>query len=121
MRVQPLKAYIRALVSRVRPAADPGQPSTLDQMKEVIDLAGEFDRLQAIPVWEKIVAHLGTSVVITLDEAVKFKFEPERMTPYVIRWDAKRELVDNLLGWIEATQKERDRIIAEFKETKGVS
>lgn len=88
-------------------------------MKEVIELAEEFDRLQALPVWEKVIRQLGTEVQGELIEATKFKYEPVRQTAHTIRWDAKRELLDSLLGWIDSTQAERTRIIEEFRAMKG--
>ncbi len=84
-------------------------------MKEVIDQAEEFDKLQVLPVWEKILRRLGSEVNGELIEATKFKYEPVRQTAHTVRWDAKRELLDNLLGWMESTQAERERIIEEFK------
>jgi hypothetical protein len=119
--MHPLKAYLRQLVSRTKPQADQAQTTTVEQMKEVVDLASEFDRLQGLPVWEKIIVHMGTVVQGELVEATKYRYEPTRQVTHTVRWDAKRELLDNVLGWIEATQRERDRIIAEFKESKEAS
>lgn len=87
-------------------------------MKDVIDLAEEFDRLQALPVWEKVVKQMAIEVQTELVEATKYRYEPVRQTAHTVRWDAKRELLDNVLGWIEATQTERTRIIDEFKREK---
>lgn len=108
-----LKAYLRGLTRQKPP--EPELP-TFEQMKAVIDLADEFDRLQAIPVWEKILRRLGEEVNGELIESTKYRYEPERQRVHVIRWDAKREQLDNTLGWIEATQRERDRIIEEYRE-----
>lgn len=87
-------------------------------MKDVIDQAEEFDRLQAQPVWEKVLRRMGNEVNGELVEATKYKYEPVRQTAHTVRWDAKRELLDNLLGWMESMQRERDRILEDFKEMK---
>lgn len=110
-----LKETLRGMIRPRAPQPEPEKP-TFEQMKEVIDLADEFDRLQAFPVWEKILRRLGTEVNGELVEATKFKYEPQRQSVHTIRWDAKREFLDNTLGWIEATQRERDRIIEEYRE-----
>lgn len=112
--MQRLKEAYRSIFPRVKPPAEDARP-TLEQMKEVIDQADEFDKLQNLPVWEKILRHLGTEVNAELIEATKFKYEPIRQTAHTVRWDAKRELLDGLLGWIESTQQERTRIIDEFR------
>jgi len=113
---QRLKEIMRTVFPRPKPP-EPEKP-TLEQMKEVIDQAEEFDRLQALPVWEKMIKHLGMEVNAELIEATKYKYEPVRQTAHTVRWDAKRELLDNFLGWMESTQRERDRIVEEFREIK---
>jgi len=113
MKVLPLKQLFNVRWRLPKPEQR-NEKSTVDQMKEVIELAEGFDRLQALPVWEQIVLHLGKSVTAELMDATKFKFEPARAQVHTIRWDAKREVVDDLLGWIEATQNERARLIEEF-------
>ncbi len=117
--MQPLKDAWRRIFPKLRPDVPQSEQPTAEQMKEVIDLAEEFDKLQGFPVWEKIVRQMGLEVQGELIEATKFKYEPVRQVTHTTRWDAKRELLDNLLGWIDSTQAERDRIIQEFKETKG--
>jgi hypothetical protein len=116
--MQPLKDAWRRIMPRLKPRVPQPEQTTPEQMKEVIDLAEEFDRLQGLPVWEKIVRQMGMEVQTELIEATKFKYEPVRQVAHTTRWDAKRELLDNVLGWIESTQGERDRIIAEFKENQ---
>lgn len=90
---------------------------TLEQLKEVIDLADQFDRLQALPIWEKVIRHLGEHVQAALLEQSKHIYNPEMGRICHTIWNAKREAVDDLLGWIDATQRERDRIVEEYKET----
>lgn len=113
-----LKEVLRGMMPRVKPPV-PDERSTYDQMKEVIDLAEEFDKLQVMPIWEKILRRMGADVNSELLEAARFKYEPVRQTTHTVRWDAKRELLDDVLAWIEATQRERDRIIQDFKELRS--
>jgi hypothetical protein len=116
--MQRLKEAYRSIFPAVKAPAVEEKP-TLEQMKEVIDLADEFDKLQHLPVWEKILKHLGAEVNSELIEATKFRYEPVRQTAHTVRWDAKRELLDGMLGWIESTQNERERIIEEFREMRN--
>lgn len=115
----PPKEAFRRMFPRLRAQQPPApEKATYEQMQEVIDLAEEFDKLQHLPVWEKILRRQGAEVNSELVEATKYKYEPVRQTAHTVRWDAKREMLDNLLGWMESTQAERDRIIEEFREMK---
>lgn len=116
--MQPLKDAWSRIRERLGPRTPQPERSTPEQMKEVIELAESFDRLQAMPIWETIVRQMGLEVQTELIEATKYKYEPTRAQVHTVRWDSKRELLDNLLGWIEATQNERTRIINEFKQTR---
>src|SRR5258708_4626799 len=110
------KGMVRGLLDRPQQQQPAQEIPTFEQMKEVIDLAEEFDKVQGLPVWEKILRRMGTEVNAELVEATRFKYEPNRQVAHTVRWDGKRELLDNLLGWMEATQRERNRILDEFKE-----
>lgn len=116
--MQPLKDAWSRIRERLKPRVPQDEKSTPEQMKEVIDLAEEFDRLQGLPVWERLVRQMGMEVQAELIEATKYKYEPERQRTHTMRWDAKRELLDNVLGWIDSTQNERTRIIEDFKRAK---
>ena len=50
--------------------------------------------------------------------AAEKKYEPEMQQVHVIRWDAKRELLDNTIGYIEGMLKSRDEIIEQYKEER---
>jgi hypothetical protein len=113
----PLKDAWLRIRGKAVPPPEP-ERSTPEQMKEVIDLAEEFDRLQGLPVWEKVVRQMASEVQAEIVEATKYRYEPVRQTAHTVRWDAKREMLDNILGWIEQTQNERTRIIDEFKKAK---
>lgn len=109
--MNPLLNSAKKLYSKVFP-----QQTTLEQMKEVIDSAEEFDRLQSLGAWEKVLRYLGAEVNGELIDATKHKYDPVKQSVHVQRWDAKREMLDKLQGWIESTQNERDRIVEEYKE-----
>lgn len=89
--------------------------SLLDQLKEQIDLAEEFDTLQSLPGWEKVLRFMGAEVNSELMDATRNKFEPIKQTVHVTRWDAKRELLDKMQAYIESAQSERNRIVDEYK------
>lgn len=105
--MQALKNKVRNIFQR--------EKTTAEQLKEVIETAEQFDALQRMAGWEKILLHFGTEVQGELLESTKYKYEPERQRVHVIRWDAKRELLDSAIGYIESLQGERDRILAEYK------
>jgi hypothetical protein len=109
-----LKDTIRGILPRAR-QPEPEKP-TYEQMKEVIELADEFDKLQHLPVWEKILRFLGSQVNSALLDQSKCLFDAEQGRVRHLIWNSKRGLLDDMLGWIDSTQAERDRIIGEFKE-----
>ena len=109
---------LRDPLSFLRGKEVPEQP-TLEQIREVIELAEQFDKLQAMPGWEKVLKYLAGEVNGELTSVTGRKKNPRLQQVFVIRWDAKRELLDNLLGWIDGQQAERDRIVAEVKATSG--
>lgn len=111
-----VKEVIRSMFPRVKPPDMETEKPTLEQMKDVIELAGEFDKLQALPVWEKILRFMGREVNMALLAQAKCEFDPEQGRVRHLIWNSKRGLLDDLQAWIESTQNERDRIGKEFKE-----
>jgi len=90
---------------------------TIEQIRKVIELAEQFDKLQAMPGWEKALRRMAENINSELASVTSYKYEPERQRIGVVRWDAKRELLDDMQGYIEAQQRERDRIAEEAKES----
>jgi hypothetical protein len=88
----------------------------LEQLKEQIDLAEEFDRLQAFSGWEKVLRYMGAEVNSTLLEATRYELDPAKQAIYVNQWNAKRSLLDKTIAYMESAQNERDRIVEEYKE-----
>lgn len=87
----------------------------IEQMKKAIDTAMEFDKIVVMPGWEKAMKYCVAQVNSEIAEATKYKYEPTRQSVHVVRWDAKRELLDGLMGYIEASQRERDNLIEMMK------
>lgn len=85
-------------------------------MKEVVDAAESFDKLVLMPGWEKVLLFLANQVQKEISESTIYKYEPQRQQVHVIRWDAKRELLDDAIAYVQGTQDERDRIVSEFRE-----
>ena len=96
-------------------ATAPPPKADLEQMKEIIDMALEFDKLVVMPGWEKALKYCVAEVNSEVAEATKYKYEPVRQSVHVTRWDAKRELLDGLMGYISKIQSDRDGIIEQIK------
>src|SRR5271169_1951168 len=94
------------------------EKSLIEQLKEQIDLAQEFDTLQALPGWEKVAKFMAQEVHATLLEATRMEFDPAKQAIFVNKWNAKRELLDKAISFMESAQRERDRIIEEYKEAR---
>ena len=93
--------------------------TTLEQQKEVIDRAERFDRLQAHPGWEEAVRHMGEYVQSAVFEQASCLDNAEKGRNWHLIWTGRRQVLDELLGWMESTQRERDRIVEEIKQYGG--
>jgi len=109
-----LKTVLRGMMPEPRPME--ADKPTYEQMKEVIDLAEMFDALQHLPVWQKVLERMAATMNHELVEAANKKYDREARMMHVDMYHAKREVLDDLQGWMEATQNERTRIMSEFKE-----
>lgn len=94
------------------------EKSLIEQLKEQIDLAEQFDTLQALPGWEKVLRFMGAQVNSTLAEATQAEYDPAKQAIFVNQWNAKRELLDKTIAYMESAQNERDRIVEEYKEMR---
>ena len=54
-----------------RKKVEPEKP-TLEQLKDQIELAEQFDKLQGLPIWQKILEHMALEVNGELTESTKF-------------------------------------------------
>lgn len=91
------------------------EQSTEEQLRQVIKKAEEFDKLVALPGWEDVLRHMGSEVNGELIEGCNKKYDRESRLMHCDMWQAKRELLDSTLAYIESMQAERDRILEQFK------
>ena len=105
------------LLSKTRSKYEPDE-SVVEQVRKVIELAEQFDKLQAMPGWETVLRHMAADINAALAQASINTYEPEKQRIAVVRWGAKRELLDDVQSFIESQQAERDRIVAEHKEIR---
>jgi hypothetical protein len=101
------------------PTSNSNKQTVLEQQKEVIDRAERFDRLQAFPGWEEAIRHMGEYVQDAVREQADCMDNAEKGRNWHLIWTGRRQVLDNLLGWMESTQGERDRIVEEMKEYGG--
>lgn len=90
------------------------EQTILEEQNRIIELAGKFDALVVASGWNTIVEHLSDHVNNSIAEAATADpLNPQQQTLHVLRWNAKRELLDSALNYINETRKERDRILEE--------
>ena len=107
---------------RTRFRKTPEEPkATLEQLKEQIDLAEEYDRLVAQPGWEKILTVAVDNMNGELFEGRKHWQDPAKQTHHVTRYYAKQDLISAIEGHIVSVQNTRDSIVEEFKERANVN
>lgn len=94
---------------------DTAPKPSAEEMKEVIDAALDFDKIVVMPGFERCCKFLVAEVNREISEATQFKYEPDRQRVHVIRWDAKRELIDGMMGYINGMQRSRDEIVNQFR------
>jgi len=87
-----------------------------EEMKDIIDAASDFDKLVVMPGFERACKHLVAGVNQEISEATQYKYEPDRQRVHVIRWDSKREQLDDLMGYISSIQRSRDQIVEQYRE-----
>lgn len=110
------------LYNRVRGATTSTAPKrSLEDMKDVIDAAEDFDKLVVMPGFERVCKHLVASVNAEISEATQYKYEPERQRVHVIRWDAKRELVDSMMSYVDSMQRTRDEVVEQYRNRDAVT
>lgn len=96
-------------------STDTAPKPSAEEMKEVIDAALDFDKVVVMPGFERACKFLVAEVNREIAEATQYKYEPERQRVHVIRWDAKREMIDGMMGYINGMQRSRDEILSQFR------
>jgi len=74
-------------------------------MEEIQKKAERFDQLVSVPGWEEILEFAASRV----NDAIILASTTEDSRD-VIRWNAKRSLLDDILAEVNDTRKERDKI-----------
>lgn len=113
---QPIEWAVNLYKKAVGKPTDTFPKPSSEEMREVIDAALDFDKLVVMPGFERACKFLVAEVNREISEATQYKYEPERQRVHVIRWDAKRELVDGLMGMINSIQTSRDQIVEQYKQ-----
>jgi hypothetical protein len=88
-------------------------PSIEDQYREVSSLASQFEQLQRMPGWEKLLKFLVNEVNGELLEAANKKYDREGRLMHCDMWHAKREFLDAAIAYMDSTIAERDRLVKE--------
>lgn len=87
------------------------RPSPEEENAQCIALAEQLDKLVSQPGWEKVLEHAAERVNRTISEAATTDVtNPYHQTIHVIRWNAQRELLDEVLNFVQSTRKQRDEI-----------
>ena len=107
------------LYKKATGTTDTAPKPSAEEMKEVIDAALDFDKLVVMPGFERACKFLVAEVNREIAEATQFKYEPERQRVHVIRWDAKREMIDGMMGMISSIQRSRDEIVEQHRTQRN--
>lgn len=84
----------------------------------MIEKAEMFDRLVREPGWEDALRYMANMVQVEIASATQHQFEAELCRVYCMRWNAKRDLLDGVVGYIESIQRSRDEIVDQFRKEK---
>lgn len=93
--------------------------STVEEQKEIIDKAEKLDQVIDLPGWEEICRYMVSEVQANISQATRLPNLSKRQQAEVIRWNAKRELLDGTLGWIESIRRSRDEIVEQYRNLQG--
>lgn len=113
-----LQEWAVNLYKKATGATDSGPKPSAEELKEVIDAALDFDKIVVMPGFERACKFLVGEVNREIAEATQYKYEPERQRVHVIRWDAKREMIDGMMGYINSIQRSRDEIVNQYRRER---
>src|SRR5271157_2902096 len=102
-------SMINSFLERFKRTSTPKETER-EEREKILALASEFDDLLSSPGWKKVVAYGANRVNDAIVAATANPHEPEIQRVSVIRWDAKRELLDSMLNYILDTHKQREDI-----------
>ena len=96
-------------------------PESQQEQEAIVKRASKFDQLVADPGWLEIqdfyAAEINNAILIAANDDPE-KAEVNRL--HVVRWNAKRELNDAAIHYIEETRRLRDEIVNPPKEENYV-
>ena len=96
------------------------QPSPQEEQDQILARASRFERLQAEPGFTELMEFLAERVNdAIIDAATTQVAEWDLKTYHVIRWDAKREMLDSARNYVEETLRLRDEIRKDRGEING--
>lgn len=82
----------------------------------MIEQAERFDQLVRMPGWEDVLRFMANAVQVEIATATQHQYEAEVCRVLCMRWNAKRELLDSTIGYIEGQQRARDEIVAQYRK-----
>ena len=88
-----------------------------EEQRKIKNRAECFDQLVKEPGWEYALDLMTEKINLEIAEATRqpslefYAAWPETQRIHMIRWNAKRELLDSMLAYIQDTQKQRDEIL----------
>lgn len=80
-----------------------------EEMEKVLQKGESFDGLVSEPGWKEVLEFMAGRV----NDAIILASQSEDSRD-VIRWNAKRVLLDDTIAYVEDTRNERDRIKGEM-------
>ena len=95
------------------------QPSPQEEQEQILKRGERFERLTAEPGFSEIMDFLAEHVNnAILDAATSPVDNPYLKTVHVMRWDAKRELLDAARNYVEETLRLKADIVKEMRRTE---
>ena len=86
-------------------------PSPQEEQAAILERASRFEALQAQPGFSELMEFLAERVNDAILEAATTEVAQwDLKTYHVIRWDAKREILDSARNYIDETLRLRDEI-----------
>lgn len=83
----------------------------LEEQEKIKAVAGEYDALVSLPAWDRVLQFMAGRVNDKIIEATKTE-----MVNDVVKWNAKRELLDDVIHEVESTRRMRTEILEMEKE-----
>ena len=120
--MQQIKAWATNLfrpVGRNTTTSAPNQKTDVESMKEIVELAEQFDEVIDRPGYRKILEFMAKEVTQAISDATTYMYEPDRARIQVCIWNAKRDLLDSAMAYVQGIRNSRDEIVSQFKQRNG--